>query len=448
MNRCLHTNSLLAGGAACNLWLVAAVLQSPASASAQEALRNAVAAQAAAETPKINLETMPYTLKSGDFRLLVTPSLEMDWNDNINLSSSNPQQDFILDPTVQLAASYPITQVNLLRLDVGVGYNEYLEHDQYSNWQVTSGSQLSFDTYIKEFLINLHDRFSYSEDAAAQAVVAGTGAYGSANNVAGVSGTWNPNGVNMSLAYDHENILSLTKQFQSGDRASELIDGRVGWKFLPTATAGVEATYSSTAYDQAVLNNNSSYTLGAYGEWHPGTYFSVTPRAGYTIYQFQQTSESSEIFEFTPTGAPTVVLTGKPLQTSDFDSWYADVTLSHDITKAMRYSLSVGHEIQEGVESDAIEDSYLRFSATWKILKNLGLQGGFSYEHGQEGVGNVAGNLTEVYDWYTGSLGLTQQLTSRLRVGLNSRYTIRSSSNASLGYTQALVGLQLAYAFE
>ncbi len=188
MNRSPHANPLLAGGAAFNLWLLVAVFQSPAGVSAQDALRNSLAAQALAQTNKLDLESMPYTVKSGDFRLLVTPSLTVDWNNNINLVNSNPQQDVVFTPLVQLDASYPITQVNLLRLDVGVGYDEYLEHRNYSNWQVNSGSQLSFDTYIKDFVINVHDRFGYSEDPAAQPTVAGTGSYTIANNVAGVSG--------------------------------------------------------------------------------------------------------------------------------------------------------------------------------------------------------------------------------------------------------------------
>ena len=143
-----------------------------------------------------------------------------------------------------------------------------------------------------------------------------------------------------------------------------------------------------------------------------------------------------------------MVLTGKPIRTSGLNSWYADLTLSHDITRFLSYSLSAGHEIQSGIQSDAVEDSYLRVSSKWQIIKNLGLNGSFSYEHGQNGVGNVAGNLSENFDWYTGSVGIDRQLTTRFRVGLNSRITYRSSNISLLEYTQALVGLQLTYALE
>jgi hypothetical protein len=447
MNQGLNANSLWAGGAAFNLWLVVVALQSPEGVSAQQAVRNNLAAQAATSTQPIDLEAMPYTLKSGDFRLLLNPSLEMDWNDNINLTKTNTLQDYIIRPLLQIAANYPLTQVNVLQLNVGVGYDEYIEHSDYSNWRVISGSQLSFDTFIKDVLINVHDRLSFAQDGAAQAVDAGTGNYGTGNNVAGLTGSWSPKDLNLVLGYDHRNVVSLGTSIQSQNGSSELLDGRVGWKFIPSNAAGIELTFSATAYDQAVLNNSSSYTIGAYGEWDPGLYFRVTPRAGYSIFQFQQTSESAETIEFTPTGNPIVVFTGKPIKTSDFNSWYADLTLSHDITRALSYSMSVGHDIQAGIQSDAVSDTYLRLTSTWQVIKNLDLRGSFSFEHGQQGVGNIAGNLTESYDWYAGGVMINRQLTTRLRLGLNSRFTFRSSNGASLGYTQAMVGLQMAYVF-
>ena len=441
-------NSVLAGGRARSLWLVVVMSNAAATAPAQQALRNTLANESAAKNNTISLESLPYTFKTGDFKLLLTPSFETDWNDNINLSKSNQEQDFILRPTLQVNSSYPITQANLLQLNVTAGYDKYLEHYDYSNWRVQSGSQLSFDTYVKDVLINLHERFDYTEDAGAQPVVAGSGEYGSAHNTAGLTLTWNPENLNLSLGYDHQNVMSPEGQFQAQDSTSELIDGRIGWRFAPATTAGIEATYSSTAYDQAVLNNNSSYTIGGYGIWRPGSYFNITPRAGYSIFQFQQTSQSAETFYLTTSGAPIVVATGTPVRTSDLNSWYADVTLSHDITRALTYSLSFGHEIQPGVQADAVEDSYLRLSLIWKVIKNLDINSSFSYEHGQQGAGNVSGNLTENFDWYTGSLAVSRQLTKKLRLGLTSRYTLRSSTTASLGYTQAMVGLQMAYALE
>src|SRR5438067_6524377 len=276
----------------CSRWLAASMLLMFRIAPAQEAMRSSLAGQAAAEARHLQLESMPYTFKTGDFRLLVTPSLGVDWNDNINTSKSDPHQDFIIRPTVGFGASYPVTQRNLLQFSVSFGYDKYIKHDELSTWRIGSGSQLSFDIYIKDLLINLHDRFSYSKDSAQEASIAGTAQYGIINNTAGLLATWDLQDLTLSLGYDHQNAISPEAEFNSQDHSSELFVGRAGFRFDPTITAGLEGTASFTAYDQKVLNDNKSYSAGVYADWQPGSYFHVQPRAGYTIFQFQQTSQT------------------------------------------------------------------------------------------------------------------------------------------------------------
>lgn len=195
-------------------WLLAGpVVLSLKLAFAQEALQNSLAGDAAAEARGRQQQPQDYTVKSGDFRLLVTPSVGLDWNDNINLARTGPLQDFILFPKVGLNMSYPLTQRNWLRLDVTFGYKEYLEHSQYSSWYVQSGSALTYDIYVKDLWINLHNRFSYVQDASQQAAVANTGTYGTAQNTGGFNTTWDLQDVTLSLGYDHQNAWSTSPQF-------------------------------------------------------------------------------------------------------------------------------------------------------------------------------------------------------------------------------------------
>ena len=262
--------------------MAASILLATGIASAQDSLRNSLAGDAAAEAQRQQIGSQLYTYKAGDFRLLVVPSLEMDYNDNVNLSKTGAQQDFILMPLVQLTGSYPLTQHNLLSFSAGVGWDEYLEHSQYSALRLDAGSQLSFDMYIKDFWINFHDRFSSIEDPGAEAAVAGTAQYGTFNNTAGLSTTWDLEDVVLTLGYDHQNSLATSGQFSYLNRSSELPLARAGFRFNPQLTAGLEGSASYTTYDQAVLNNNQSYSAGLYADWKPGPYLHVQPRAGYT----------------------------------------------------------------------------------------------------------------------------------------------------------------------
>ena len=422
-----------AGAVGCRC-LVAFVLLAALPAPAQEALRNSLAGDAAAEARKIRLESLPYTVKSGDFRLLVVPSLGLDWNDNVNISRTNAQQDFILSPQMQLDASYPITQNNVLSLNVGVGYNKYFDHEQYSAWFMQSGTELSFDIYAKDFWFNLHDRVNYVQDTSQQAALAGTATYATLNNTAGFSVTWDLNKATLSAGYDHENVITPSSQQStpssqqssgSQDRATEMIFARAGLEVYPGTIAGIEGTGAFTTYDQMVLNDNNSYSAGVYADWQPGKAFRVQPRVGYSITKIQHTSQT--------------------IQTADMNSWYFDLNMTHQVTDAISYSLDAGHEVQLGIQSDVMEDWYVRPGINWNIIKNVGLNTSFSYEHGNQGAGNVAGNLTENFDWFTTEVGASYAILKKLSLGLNYRLTLRSSNNADREYMQNFVGLSLTY---
>jgi hypothetical protein len=409
-------------------WLATAVILSAGLGSAQEALRTSLAGDAAAAARNRQQESQSYTVKTGDFTLLATPGLSLDWNDNINLAHTNALQDFILLPTLGLNMSYPLTQRNLLQLNVTFGYQDYLEHSQYSSWYVQSGSALSFDIYVKDFWINLHDRFSYVQNSSEQAAVANTGTYGTSQNTLGFNVTWDLEDVTLSLGYDHENFMSTSQGFNQTDRSSELIVARGGFKFHPTLTAGVEATAAYTAYDQTLLNNNVNYSAGVYANWQPGHALNVQPRVGYTYYQFQQTSRA--------------------INASNQGAWYLDLAATHDVTDTVSCTLSAGHELTLGIYGDNIEDWYLRSTINWRIIKNLTLSTSFSYEHGSQGVVNTTGNLAENFDWLVFGLNLSRPVTSRLTVGVNYQLTLRTSNYVSREYAQNLVGARLTYALQ
>jgi hypothetical protein len=429
--------------------LPAAVLMVTGVATAQDALRYSWAADATSEAQRqAQAPEQPpqlYTYKAGDFRLQVIPSVEGDWNDNVNLSKTNAESDFIVQPNLQLKGSYPLTERNLLSLTVGVGYADYLQHSVYNHLNVASYSQLSFDMYIKDFWINIHDRFAMTDQSSTEAAVADTAFYGSFINTAGLSTTWELKNVALTVGYDHLNSLSTFGQFNYLDRYSELPLARAGFHFTPDLSAGVEGAATFTTYDYAVLNDNQSYSGGAYADWKPSPYLHVQLRGGDVIYQFQHTSQSAEVFEVSSAGVPISAPAGETIQTQDLNTWYADLTLSYKAAEAVTYAISGGHEMRLGILSDAIEDWYLRPNVDFMIVKDLHLHAYLSYEHGSEGEGNVTGNVTETYNWVNGGFEASYPLMKRLLLSLVYRLAYRTSNVASTEYTQNQVGLRLTY---
>lgn len=405
--------------------LVAASMFGPSSVSGQDALDDLVALDTARVQRREQVVSPYYTFKSGDFRLLATPSLGLDWNDNINASSTDKESDFILRPFLQLDMTHPLTQVNLLTLNLGLGYEYYFNHHENSAWLIRSGSALSFDMYVKDFVINLHDRISFSRDSSQEPAVANTSDYGNFENTVGILTSWNLNKGTISLGYDHQNVISAESEFDSQTHASEIFLSRASYLVHSEVQTGLEGTVSFTDYVQPVLNDNTAYSIGPFVSWQPGTALRVTGRAGYTYYDFQQTSTS--------------------IETANLSTYYLDLTVTHDATKVMSYSVSVGRDVRLGVETDVIEEVYFRPNFTWRFFKNISLITGLSYEYGNQGAGNISGGQVETYNWLGATIGVNWPFMKRLSLGLNYRLTLRESDLPDQGYNQNVIGLALTY---
>ena len=402
--------------------LVAVILAGAGLASAQEALHSSMAGDEAAAARRRQQESQNYNLSWGDLRLAVAPSLRTEYNDNINTSSTASKQDVILRPMLNLQATYPLTRVNSLNFSIGIGYDDYLNHGEYSALRLEPGSQLSFDFYIKDVWINVHDRFQYLSDPGMEAALIGGGSrFGGLYNTPGVTTVWDLQDVIFTLGFDHYNFVSSVGYYDYLNRSSELPVARAGIRLHPTLTAGVEGTVSYTAYDQHVLNDNIGYSGGLYADWRPGTALQIQPRAGYALYDFSQTSWY--------------------IRAVDQSTWYADLTLSHAITDAISYSFSAGREMRLGIQADSITDWYLRPSLNWSITKKLTLRPNLSYQHGTQATRTVP----EAYDWLSAGLGVDYKLVKKLRLTLDYRHALRSSNTGGYGYNQNVVGLQLSY---
>src|SRR6266576_833933 len=95
---------------------------------AQEAVRPSLAGEAAAEARRQSIDQIPYNLRFGPVRFLFSITTGVEYNDNINLAETNTQADVIIRPQFNIDAIWPVTQLNTLKLDLGLGYSFYLEH--------------------------------------------------------------------------------------------------------------------------------------------------------------------------------------------------------------------------------------------------------------------------------------------------------------------------------
>jgi hypothetical protein len=402
-------------------------------AQAQDAIRPSLAGENASEARRQDVEHIPYNLLVGPVRFRLSATMGVEYNDNINLSETNEQHDVILRPQMNFDAIWPLTQLNTLKMDFGLGYSWYLDHSNANTNGVliSPGSQLSFDIFIGDFRINIHDRPSLQQDPIAEAALSNVVDYGRFENTAGVSVLWDLNKALLTVGYDHYVYVSTTSDFDYLNRNAEEISESLSIAVASNTSVGLEGNTVFTYYDQHLLNDSDTYSIGAFVESQLSTNLKVRGAAGY------QWINSDRGFVVDPT-------TGTPFADSgDMSSYYANILISHRINATLRQTLSAGHESQLGINSNFIALNYVRHTLNWNIIRNTLLSTEFFYEDANDS----GGFINEHMHRFGGALTVGYQLTPHVTLGGRYQYTQKDSDVVLRDYTQNRISIDGTYSF-
>jgi hypothetical protein len=392
---------------------------------AQDAVRPSLAGEAASEARRQDIDRLPYNLMTGPVRFRVSATMGVEYNDNINYAEVNKQEDVILHPQIYLNGVWPITQINTLTLDLGLGYSFYLDHsDANTNGLLISpNSQIAFDIFVNDFRINIHDRFSIQQDPIAEAAISNTVDYGRFENTGGISVLWDLNKVVLTLGYDHYTYISTTDRFEYLDRNAEELMGTAQVTLTSTTNVGVEGNFVHNYYNENVLNDSDTISGGVFIESQLTNNLRARVAGGYQMIDFDN---SGVVQDF-----------------SDVQDYYVNLLVTHRINSAIRQELSAGHENQLGVNSNSIRLNYVRHTVTWNIIRNTLLSTEFFYEDANES----GGFIDEHFHRFGGAITLGYQLTPHVTLGLRYQYTQKDSDIIFRDYEQNRVSLDGTYSF-
>jgi len=392
---------------------------------AQEAIRPSLAGEAAAEARRQSIEHIPYNLLVGPVRFRFSMTLGVEYNDNINLAERDKQDDIIIRPQFNVDAIWPVTQLNTLRLDLGVGYDFYLNHSNANTngILISPGSQLAFDIFVQDFRINVHDRFSLQQDPVAELQLSNVVDYGRFENTLGVSVLWDLNKAVLTFGYDHYTYVSTTDTFSYLDRNAEELTFSAYFALTSTTGGGLETSAVYTYYDQDFLNDSVTYTIGPFIETQITNYLKLRVSAGYQFINFDGGGGVGD--------------------SSDNNDFYANLLLSHRINPYITQTISAGHESQLGVNSNSVVLNYVRHTATWNIINRVLLATELFYEDGDDS----GGIFSEHIQRYGGAVTLGYQLTPHITLGARYQYTQKQSDQPLRDYTQNRVSIDGTYSF-
>src|SRR6266576_3087861 len=357
------------------LLFVTSMLVATAGVYAQDAVRPSLAGQEASDAREQDVSRIPYNLLLGPVRFRVGATVGVEYNDHINYAddgtavipnpigpgfitiSAHPQDDVIVTPNLTLDMIWPITQLNTLRLDLGIGYSFYLDHSKYNTDTILIApkSQIAFDIFVGDFRINIHDRMQLQQDPIQEGALSNVVNYGRFENTAGLSVLWDLNKLLLQVGYDHYNFVSTTNTFDYLNRNSEIVQGSASFIVNPTITVGAEGNAVFTRYDQSVLSDNKDYSVGGFVELALTNNLKVRAAGGYQWIDFDQNFVT---FFFVPFAI------NFPDHKNSAD-YYANILISHRFNAQISQTLSAGHETQLGVESNYITLNYIRHAVTW-----------------------------------------------------------------------------------
>jgi len=402
------------------------LLSLPAVVRSQDAVRPSLAGEYASEARRQDIDRIPYNLLVGPVRFRFSASFGVEYNDNINLAQHDEREDdIILRPQLNFDAIWPITQLNTLRLDIGIGYSAYINHSSNNTdgILVAPGTQIAFDIFVGDFRINIHDRMSIQDDPIEEAALSNVSNYSRFENTAGISVLWDLNKVLLTVGYDHYNFIALNDDFDYENHNSEILSGSAAFAVASNVNIGVESYAVYSYYDQHVLNDSLDASLGGFVETQLSTYLRLRAAAGYQWIDFDDDGTVND--------------------TNDLSSWYGNILLTHRLNAVLEQSLAAGHEAQLGVNSNYVELTYVRHTVSWNIVKNTLLTTEFFYEDGNES----GGFIDEHFYRYGGAVTVGYQLTPHVTLGARYQYTEKDSDSPGRNYIQNRVSVDGTYSF-
>ena len=356
-----------------------------------------------------------------------------EYNDNINRSGTNPQEDFISTTLLNIDANYQITQNNRLSLTTAIGFDHYFNNPDLAPYgnngfvlNVLPGSTLAFDIKAGPVFITVYNRSSVRPAAQNDFALTRNQVFGVFQNDTGVAANWRINSAwTLSMNYMHSFADPLQTDANNGanpvnntnnfGRTTDSIHGSLTYSPNGTWVAGLEGGFTSLKYDGGFNNDGTLSNLGAFFVLPVGDKTYIRLAAGYQNFDFEDIrttgNPAREFFRRGPVYSTATPLTNE--DNSDLSDFYYGVTISNQLNSRISQSLSFGHESSLNVTSNFISSDYVNYGMSIIAWKGSRISLSGYYEQADGSGGAYAQDLSQYgLDFY-----ISHRLNSKVTLG-------------------------------
>ena len=421
------------------LFPAAGLLALVGTAHGQEALRLSEAGDQAAEAQhQANAATGYYNFLLGPTAWRFSSGLDCSYNDNVRLEQTGAEDDFIIRPSLNTQMHWPVTLKNSLDFTMNIGYSDYVQHSDLSQVFITPGSGLSFDVYVGDFKINLHDRIGITEYSYQNAGASANQNLESLQNTVGIGALWDLGNIVSSFGYDHTNYVSLSQNQEQPDSASENINVKSGVNIRPEWQVGLEAGGTLINSDQAsspsvqATPDAVQWSAGVYSTVKISDYMNVEIHGGYTVYTPDNTGTGTN-----------------KVSTSDTSGFYLSASLTHRVNRWLNYSLTAGRSTDLAAAGQAQSYYYVRLTPSCSLFRKYSISTPVWWQEGTRIYNTTQGSSD--YDQIGVGVNVNRTITQKLSAGVYYDFVQETSNQAgnqaNANYTDNIVGLNLTYQF-
>ncbi len=367
-----------------------------------------------------------YNLRLGPMDFSVSVGVSGEWNDNIDLAPSGQElEDFIIRPFANVDGIWRLSDLNTLRLSVGLSYNYYLDNSQYDSESViiTPNTALSLVFFVGDVKVTLSDSFSYQEEPYSLPTISNQATFRRYENQAGIQLDYAATEeLTLTAGYTHYNLWTNEEEFASLESSTDTFYLRPSYSVSPSIQVGLNASASYANYTESSRGNSQNYLFGPYVDFALSEYTSVNLAGGWQRNEFDNQLAAED--------------------STSSDSFYFRGTISNELNEYYSHYLTVSNFVEPGFDSNYYTSFRIIYGMDWRISPYFSLRPEIFYEN----YGSSAANGEEG-ERYGFDIGFGYRLTPSISVSAAYRYLAKDGNLPLSDYEQNSVRMSLVYEF-
>lgn len=424
----------------------------------------------------------PYNIRLGPASAHFSASTSLAYTDNALFTDSTlgDPSDLAVTPMLMANIEWPITEMNGLRINVGIGYQKHFIQEQLDSFTLSPNSTIDWMVIAGNVRISLFNTTSTPADLMQRPELVGTGsgqtaAFRRIQNQSGLSASWilsRDMSLQAGYSYGLERSLTGANTFDALDRDSHTVNTALYRRLGPVWTVGLSASAAQQTFQTGIQNASKSYSGGVLAAWQPSRYFNASANIRYTVTDFERT--------------------GLVADNSQFAGVTYDITVTHRFRRFWDYTINAGSGVNSGYGNNFTEQLFGNASLNWSATDKLGIQlsagftqatesgnfltlsretfrispnsfdatipgmvddGGGRLYYFPPGVLDLGGGLVTLplpgrsSQMFQSGVTINYRFTTKLSGSLSYGYNIRQSDLQLRNYTQHMVSLGLNYYF-